>query len=141
MQIMNKYDFTPVIQSRRSEILLRMFFMGLPCVILGHFLVAPAFGYALLQGIVIGIMDAMIMMQGIKKALPYVKEPKKGLKIMKRYRWYRLIAISTIILLLLRQNAPVLGTFVGVLLTHILYIFQLTFIAYQLEKKDTWRKE
>jgi len=138
---MNKFDFTPVIQSRRSEILLRMFFMAIPCVILGHLFVSSVFGYAMLQGVVIGIMDATIVMQGIKKALPYVKEPKKGLKVMKRYRWYRLIAISTIILLLLRQNAEVLGTFIGILLTHILYIFQLTFIAYQLEKKDTWRKE
>lgn len=138
---MKNSDFTPAIQSCRGEIIKGMFFLSLPFVILGYFFVSSSFSYAMLQGIVIGIMDAMITMQGVKKALPYVKEPKKGLKVMKRYRWYRLIAISTIILLLLRQNAPVLGTFMGILLTHILYIFQLTFIAYRLEKKDTWRKE
>ena len=138
---MNNYDFTPVIQSRRGEILARMFIMAIPFAIICYFFVSPAFGYAMFQGYFIGVMDAAIMMQGIKKALPYVKEPKKGLKVMKRYRWYRLIAISTIILLLLRQNAEVFGTFIGILLTHILYIFQLTFIAYQLKKKDTWRKE
>ena len=138
---MSNYDFTPIIQTRRGEILSRMFVMGIPFAAIGYFAVEPAFGYAMLQGICVGIMDAVIMLQGIRKALPYVKEPKKGLKIMKRYRWYRLIAISTIILLLLRQNSPVLGTFVGILLTHILYIFQLTFIAYQMKKKVTWRKE
>ncbi len=102
-------------------------------LLLGH----KVWALGLMRGFVLGIVDAVIMITGIRKSLPYVNEPEKGLRVMKRYRWYRLMAVSTIIILLLKQGANVLGVFLGLLLIHIFYIFNLIFIAYRLNKKET----
>lgn len=77
------------------------------------------------------------MFAGIKKALPYVKEPEKGLSIMKRYRWYRIFSASTLVVLMLKLKYPAFGVCVGFLLIHIFLIINLTFIAYRLDKEET----
>lgn len=133
---MMNFDFTPVVQKQGPQIVKRLFMMGVPLVIIA-FICNRVFGMALLQGVILGIMDTLIMFRGINKALPYVENPKKGLAIMRRYRWYRLIAVSSIIVMLLKQKAAVLGAFVGLLLTHIFLLIQLIFIAYNLNQKDT----
>lgn len=133
---MMNFDFTPIVQKEGPKIVKKMAFMALPLIIL-FFIYSRSFGMSFMQGVVLGIMDTLIMIRGINKALPYVKTPKKGLAIMRRYRWYRLIAVSSIIVLLLKQNAEVLGAFFGLLLSHIFLLIQLTFIAYNLNKKDT----
>lgn len=130
------FDFTPIVQKEGLHIVKRILIMGVPVVVIAFF-VSRVFGMALFQGLILGIMDTLIMFRGINKALPYVDNPEKGLAIMRRYRWYRLIAVSSIIVMLLKQKADVLGAFFGLLLTHIFLIIQLTFIAYNLNKKDT----
>ena len=133
---MMNFDFTPIVQKQGMTIVKRLLLMALPLVVISFFC-SRSFGMSLLQGVVLGIMDTLIMFRGINKALPYVDKPEKGLAIMRRYRWYRLIAVSTIIVLLLKRNAEVLGAFFGLVLTHIFLLIQLTFIAYNLNKKDT----
>lgn len=54
---------------------------------------------------------------------------------MKRHRWYRVLSASSIIILLLRQGANVAGVCMGLLLIHIFLLFNLTIIAYQLNKE------
>ena len=134
---MMKFDFTPIVQEQGMKVVKQLVLMGLPVAILSFFLVSKAFGMSFLQGVILGVMDTLIMFKGIRKALPYVKTPEKGLAIMRRFRWYRLIAVSSIIVLLLKQNAEVLGAFFGLVLTHIFLLIQLTFIAYNLNRKDT----
>ena len=134
---MKEFDFTPVVKTQGPQIVGRMLLVGVGLAAVCFLLVSRPFGMSVLQGVVLGIMDTLIMFRGIRKALPYVQEPKKGLSVMKRYRWYRLIAVSSIIVLLLKQNANVLGAFFGLLFSHIFLIFQLTFIAYNLNKTDT----
>ena len=133
---MMNFDFTPVVQRYGTRIVKRLLVPGLIASAIA-FLCNRVFGMAFLQGVVLGIMDTLIMFKGINKALPYVEDPEKGLAIMRRYRWYRLIAVSSIIVLLLKQKANVLGTFFGLLLTHIFLLIQLIFIAYNLNKRDT----
>lgn len=133
---MMNFDFTPVIQKQGPRIVKKLFLMGVPVVLLS-FLVSKSFGMAFMQGLILGIMDTLIMFRGINKALPYVDNPHKGLAVMRRYRWYRLAAVASIIVLLLKQNADVLGAFFGLLLTHIFLLIQLTFIAYNLNRKNT----
>lgn len=135
--MMMKFDFTPIIQEQGMQIVKRLIFMGFPIAVFSFLLVSKAFGVSFIQGIVLGVMDTLIMFKGIRKALPYVTNPEKGLSIMRRYRWYRLIAVSSIIVMLLKQNAEMLGAFFGILLTHIFLLIQLTFIAYNLNKTDT----
>ncbi|MCQ2374136.1 MAG: hypothetical protein MJ050_08665 [Phascolarctobacterium sp.] len=133
---MMNFDFTPVVQKQGAKIVKGLFIMCVPVVILSFFISRP-FGMTFLQGTVLGIMDTLIMFRGINKALPYADNPQKGLAVMRRYRWYRLIAVSSIIVMLLKQNAEMLGAFFGILLTHIFLLIQLTFIAYNLNRKDT----
>ncbi|WP_405379178.1 hypothetical protein [Phascolarctobacterium sp.] len=97
----------------------------------------PDWALALFRGIILGLLDTVILIHGIRKAMPYDKEPKKGLVIMRRYRWYRIIAASSIIILLLRQGSAVAGVCLGLLLIHIFLLFNLTFIAYRLNKEET----
>lgn len=133
---MMNFDFTPVMQKHGMKIVKGILLMGLPFVLLS-FLYSTGFGMSFLQGLVLGVVDTLIMIKGINKALPYADNPQKGLAIMRRYRWYRLIAVSSIIVLLLKQKTEVLGAFFGLLLSHIILLIQLTFIAYNLNKKDT----
>ena len=134
---MMNFDFTPIVKEQGPQIVKNLLVMGLPIAIICFFLVSKAFGMSFLQGLILGVMDTLIMFRGINKALPHVKNPEKGLAIMRRYRWYRLIAVSSVIVLLLKQNAEVLGAFFGLVLTHIFLLIQLTFIAYNLNKTDT----
>ena len=134
---MMNFDFTPIIKDQGPKIVKQLLLMGIPIAVVCFFVVSKAFGMSFLQGVILGVMDTLIMFRGIRKALPYVKTPEKGLAIMRRYRWYRLIAVSSIIVLLLKQNAEVLGAFFGLVLSHIFLLIQLTFIAYNLNKKAT----
>ena len=59
---------------------------------------------------------------------------------MKRHRWYRIVAVSSIVVLLLRQGANVAGVCIGLLLIHIFLLFNLTIIAYQLNNEGNVKK-
>ena len=88
----------------------------------------------------LGALDAMLMLLGVRRALPYVETPKKGIKVMRRYGTYRLIAIASIVILLLKQGFNVAFVLVGLLLMHILFIVNLTFVAYRLAKGGDAKK-
>ncbi len=130
-------DLTSLIKSGNKKFLILPVIGSAVITLLLLVLGQKLWALGLLRGFVLGIVDAVIMITGIRKSLPYVNEPEKGLRVMKRYRWYRLIAVSSIILLLLKQGADVLGVFIGLLLIHIFLIFNLIFIAYRLNKKET----
>lgn len=110
---------------------------GVALAVLVHVLISPVWALALFRGCIVGLLDKGIMLHGINKAIPYAKEPQKGLAIMRRYRWYRVISASTIIILLLKQGQDVAGVCIGILLIHIFLLINLTFIAYRLNKEET----
>lgn len=134
---MKKFDMTPLIARGSYKIISRLAVWALPVVLLALVLGYREFGISLFRGVVVGLLDTLIMFAGIKKALPYVKEPEKGLAIMKRYRWYRIFSASTLVVLMLKLKYPAFGVCVGFLLIHIFLIINLTFIAYRLDKEET----
>ncbi len=134
---MMKFDLAPLLKGGYSRFLAGPAAGGLIIVVLTHVLLSPVWALALFRGCIIGLLDKLIMLHGIRRALPYEKEPEKGLAIMRRYRWYRVIAASSIIVLLLRQGHDVAFVCVGLLLIHIFLLINLTFIAYRLNKKGT----
>lgn len=137
LTIVKRYALTELIKANYLSFVLLplgvgMFLCGLTAVF-----GSLATSYSLLLGFVVGTMDTVIMIAGIRKALPYVKEPERGLKVMSRYRWYRIIAAGTIMVLLLRQGFGAAPSFIGFLLTHIFFIFNLLIIASRLQKQET----
>lgn len=134
---MINFDLTPLIAKSSNKIIMRLAVWAAPVVLLALGLGYHEFGISLFRGVVVGLLDTLIMFAGIKKALPYVKEPEKGLSIMKRYRWYRIFSASTLVVLMLKLKYPAFGLCVGFLLIHIFLIINLTFIAYRLDKEET----
>lgn len=132
---MTEFDFTPVVKAKGNKLVGKMLLWCLPVVLLVG-LWDRSWGFSLLQGLVIGAADTLILFRGINKALPYVEEPEKGLKVMKRYRWYRVIAASSVIIMLLKRGSGAVGAFSGLLLMHILLITQLILFAYRLNKEE-----
>ena len=132
---MMNFDFTPVVRGSYKRFLMLPACIGLVMVIALQVLGHPEAALSLFRGFVVGLLDTVILVRGMKKALPYVKDPQLGLAIMKRHRWYRVLSASSIIILLLRQGANVAGVCMGLLLIHIFLLFNLTIIAYQLNKE------
>lgn len=134
---MKKFDMTPLIAQGSHKIILQLAVWSAPVILL--FLVTGRyeFGVSLFRGVVVGLLDTLIMFAGMKKALPYVDDPHKGLAIMKRYRWYRIFSASSLVVLMLKLKYPAFGVCLGFLLIHIFLIIKLTFIAYRLDKKET----
>ena len=137
---MMTFDFAPVVRGGYKRFLMLPACIGLVMVTALHVLGYPQAALSLFRGFVLGLLDTVILVHGIKKALPYVKEPQRGLLIMKRHRWYRILAVSSIIVLLLRQEANVAGVCIGLLLIHIFLLFNLTIIAYQLNNEGNVKK-
>jgi hypothetical protein len=134
---MMSFDLAPLLKGGYKRLLLPPALAGMVLVVLVHMAASPEWALSLFRGCVIGLLDKVIMLHGIRRAMPYVKEPKRGLAIMRRYRWYRLIAASSIIVLLLKQGQNVAGSCIGLLLIHIFLLINLTFIAYRLNKEET----
>lgn len=134
---MMKFDLTPLLVQRSYKILMRLAICSLPFIGLVLMAGHREFGIALFRGVVMGLLDTMIMLAGIKKALPYVNFPEKGLGIMRRYKLYRLFSAGSIIVLMLKLKYPAFGVCMGFLLIHIFLIINLTFIASRLNKKET----
>ncbi len=132
-----KFDMTPLFSQGSNKIILRLAVCSLPLVVLVLAAGYREFAVSLFRGVVLGLLDTLIMFAGIKKALPYVHEPSKGLAVMRRFRWYRLLSASLAIVLMLKLKFQVLGVVFGFLLIHIFLIFNLIFIAYRLDKEET----
>lgn len=125
------FDLTPVIKSGSVKFLTKITASALFFVALITFLGYDKFAEGLFCGVAAAIIDLIILFTGMKRSLPYVNEPKTGLKIMKRFRWLRVFSAAAFIILMLRMKLHVPGAFGGFLLIHILFILNLLFIAYQ----------
>ena len=122
---MMSFDLSPLIQGGYKRFVVRPALWSLPVLVLIYFMGYPDFALSFFRGIVIGTLK---------------DQPRKGLAIMKRYRLYRIISASSLIVLLLKQGSGVAGACLGLLLTHILLIINLTIIAYRLNKVGDAKK-
>ncbi len=129
---MMKFDLTPLITKGSGKLLLHLALWAVAVLVVVAAAGYREFAVALFRGVVLGLLDTMIMFLGMKKALPYVQEPQKGLAVMRRFRWYRLLAVSVAIILMLKLKFQVLGVIFGFLLIHIFLIIKLIFIASRL---------
>lgn len=137
---MMSFDLAPLIQGGYKKFVIGPALGALALVALAYFLGYPDFALSLFRGVVIGSLDTVIMMTGVRKAMPYVDDPRKGLGIMRRYRMYRLLSASSLIVLLLKQGNSVAGACIGLLLIHIFLIINLTIIAYRLNQVGNVKK-
>lgn len=137
---MMTFDIAPLIRGGYKKFVVQPVIWSVPLLALAVLLGYQEFAVSLFRGVVIGTLDSIIMLTGIRKAMPYDKEPEKGLAIMRRYRWYRLIAAASIIILLLKQGSNVAGACLGLLLIHTFFIINLTIIAYRLNKAGYAKK-
>lgn len=137
---MNGFDLAPLLKEGYKRFLVAPALAGLALSVLVFLMGYPVGSQALFRGCILGLLDGVIMLHGIRKALPYDKDPQKGLAIMRRYRWYRVASAGSIIILLLKQGHNVAGVFIGLLLIHIFLIINLTFIAYRLNQVGDVKK-
>ena len=137
---MMKFDLTPLVTRSYRDFLLVPFLVGCILAAAAGVFLSREIGIGLFHGAVLGILDAMLLLLGVRRAQPYVAEPKKGVRVMRRYGTYRLLAIASIVVLLLKQGFNVAFVLVGLLLMHIFFIINLTFIAYRLSKGGDAKK-
>ena len=137
---MMKFDLTPLVTRSYREFLLLPFLAGCILAIVTGIFLSREIGLGLFRGGVLGGLDGGIMLLGVRKSLPYVKEPKKGIRKMRRYGFVRFVVISSFIVLLFKQGSDVLFVFMGLLLMHIFFIINLTFIASRLSKGGDAKK-
>ena len=128
---MKMIDFTPLVTMGYKKVLTRL--------AIASFAVALAVKMAGYQGIAVGLLDTLIMFVGIQRSLPQ-GEPEAALKTMKRFRWVRRITAGALVIVMLKLKYHVFGVCMGFLLIHIFLIFNLIFIAYQLNKKQGVKK-
>lgn len=137
---MMNFDLTPLITHSYRQFLLVPLLLGTGVAALMGVFFGTEVALGLFRGGVLGILDAYIMIYGVRKALPFVKEPKKGIKKMRRYGFVRFAVVSSLIVLLFKQGSNVMFVFIGLLLMHILFIFNLTFVASRLAKDGDAKK-
>ncbi len=137
---MMSFDLSPLIQGGYKRFVIGPALWSLPVLVLVYFSGYPDFALSLFRGVVIGLLDTVIMMAGIRKAMPHSDNPQKGLAIMRRYRWYRIISASSLVILLLKQGSNVAGACLGLLQIHKFLIINLTIIAYRLNQVGNVKK-
>ena len=137
---MMKFDLTPLIKSSYRQFLLAPLLAGTGVAALAGIFFGGVVALGLFRGALLGTLDAGIMLFGVRRALPYVNEPKKGIRKMRRNGFVRFVVISSFIVLLFKQGSDVMFVFVGLLLMHILFIINLTFIASRLSKDGDAKK-
>lgn len=137
---MMKFDLTPLVTRSYRQFLLLPFLVGCLLAAAAGAFYSREIGIGLFRGAVLGVLDAVLMLLGVRRALPYVETPEKGVRVMRRYGIYRLIAVASIVVLLLKQGFSVAFVLVGLLLMHIFFIINLTFIAYRLSKGGDAKK-
>ena len=87
---MANFDLTPLVKGGGYKVIFRLFLWSVPLVLILFVFGNHDFAVSFFRGVVIGVMDTVVMFHGMKQALPYVGTPRKGVKIMRRYRYYRL---------------------------------------------------
>ena len=78
-------------------------------------------------GLMWGFLDTLLMFIGIKKGMKV--SPEASLREMQRTLIKRLFFAVSIILIMLKLDFPVLGIFMGFLLSHIFLLVNLIIIA------------
>ena len=131
---MMKFDLTPLITRSYRQFLLAPLLAGTGVAALAGMFFGAEVALGLFRGALLGGLDGGIMLLGVRKSLPYVREPKKGIRKMRRYGFVRFVVISSFIVLLFKQGSDVLFVFMGLLLMHIFFIINFTFIASRLSK-------
>lgn len=129
----NKFDLTPYIKQHAGTLIFRTAACVFALALLARLLGYNEEALGLFRGMVIGALDMAIMFTGVKKAMPYVHDPERGVKLLKRYRYYRLASAGSIFCVMLRMKYPALFAAAGFLLMHIFYILNLLFVACRLE--------
>lgn len=134
---MDNKTLGPLIKDGYTKIALLPACLGAPIVCFLAIVGRKEWAVGLAFGLFLGFLDNLIMLMGVKKAMPYADDPKKGFKIQRRYRYYRIASAGTLIILLSRQGYDVCSAFIGLVLTHIFLIINFTIIAYRLKNKGT----
>ena len=80
-----------------------------------------------LVGLMWGFLDTLLMFNGIKKGMKV--SPEASLREMQRTLIKRLFFAISIVLIMLKLDFPVLGIFMGFLLSHIFLLVNLIIIA------------
>ena len=137
---MMRFDLTPLIKRGYKQFLLAPLLAGTGVAVLAGIFFGGEVALGLFRGALLGGLDGGILLLGVRRSLPYVKEPRKGIRKMRRYGFVRFLVISSLIVLLFKQGSDVLFVFVGLLLMHIFFIINLTFIAYRLSKGGDAKK-
>ena len=137
---MMKFDLTPLITRSYRQFLLAPLLAGTGVAALAGMFFGAEVALGLFRGALLGGLDGGIMLLGVRKSLPYVREPKKGIRKMRRYGFVRFVVISFFIVLLFKQGSDVLFVFMGLLLMHIFFIINFTFIASRLSKDGDAKK-
>lgn len=137
---MMRFDLTPLITRSYRQFLLAPLLAGTGVAALAGMFFGAEVALGLFRGTLLGGLDGGIMLLGVRKSLPYVREPKKGIRKMRRYGFVRFVVISFFIVLLFKQGSDVLFVFMGLLLMHIFFIINFTFIASRLSKDGDAKK-
>jgi len=135
-----RFDLTPLIKRGYKQFLLAPLLAGTGVAALAGIFFGAEVALGLFRGALLGGLDGGILLLGVRRSLPYVKEPRKGIRKMRRYGFIRFLVISSLIVLLFKQGSDVLFVFVGLLLMHIFFIINLTFIASRLAKDGDAKK-
>ncbi len=136
----NDFDLAPVIKAGSGKFIARVAFFSLIFVVAAAVAGQGSMAVGLFRGIVLGVLDLIILFAGMKKSLAYADAPEKGVKIVRRHRYYSLIIIASVIVLMLRMKFPVFDVFLGLLLIHIFFIGNLLFVSYRLNNERNVKK-
>ena len=72
---MKSFDFSPLLIGGYKKFVVGPALWSVPILVLVYFLGYKAFAISLFYGIIIGLLDTVIMITGMRKALPYDKDP------------------------------------------------------------------
>lgn len=136
----SNFDLTPVVRSGSCKFITKVTIPAIIFVALVKIIGYDIWATGLLCGTIAAVTDLIILFIGMKRSLPYVDMPKHALKIMKRFRWIRVASAAVFIILMLRMKLQMLAVFGGFLLIHIFFIFNLLFVAYQLNSERNVKK-
>ncbi len=90
-------DLMPVVQYGSARVSARVVSCAVPFIVAAAALGKGTLAVGLFRGTVLGALDMVVMFRGMKKALPFLGEPERGVKITRRYRYYRLFVVASVI--------------------------------------------
>lgn len=136
---MKMIDFTPLVTMGYKKVMTRLAVISFAIALVVKIAGYQDFAEGLALGGMVGLIDTLVMFLGIQRSLPK-GEPEAAMKVMKRFRWIRRLTAGILVVVMLKLKFHVLGVCMGFLLVHIFLIFNLIFVAYQLNKKQDVKK-